>query len=399
MQSNNRAWLVCLGCALVLFTTSGLCVNAFTVYQPYILRLNGFSNTQSSSIISLRSLFSFLTMFLTGFYYKRLSYRIGLSLAGAIAALSLVLFGMAGSFRSYCLAAAVMGIGYGLGTMIPITILLTRWFIKRRTLALSICSSVTGLSTLGIPSLLTALIEAYGLRLTFFIEAALVLLMALIAFLLLRDRPEQFALCDAEVSQKPEKTGGPNTVHCLRPWHWLLLIPMLLLTGTMNYTGYSHLTVFSAAMGFSAPVIALGITISGIAMTIGKLAYGAVSEKLSVYQGNRIFGMTALIGILILCGSGGHVPAYFTGMLFYGAGLAFTSVGLASWSAELSSAEQRDRTVRIFQIGYSAGGLISTPLTGFSADICNGSYVPAYLFFALCCVLILCTIQFIYRHS
>ena len=33
--SARRAWLVCLGCGLALFTVMGLGINAFTVYQPY----------------------------------------------------------------------------------------------------------------------------------------------------------------------------------------------------------------------------------------------------------------------------------------------------------------------------------------------------------------------------
>lgn len=43
----HYGWFVCLGCALLLFSTSGLTVNAFTVYQPYILRYNGLTNSQS----------------------------------------------------------------------------------------------------------------------------------------------------------------------------------------------------------------------------------------------------------------------------------------------------------------------------------------------------------------
>ncbi len=52
----HYAWRVCLGCALLLFCTSGLCINAFTVYQPYILTRNGFTNAQSSLIITVRGL-------------------------------------------------------------------------------------------------------------------------------------------------------------------------------------------------------------------------------------------------------------------------------------------------------------------------------------------------------
>ena len=57
-----RAWVVCLGCGLALFTVMGLGVNAFTVYQPYLLRVHGFTNAQGSWITTVRSLFALLSM-------------------------------------------------------------------------------------------------------------------------------------------------------------------------------------------------------------------------------------------------------------------------------------------------------------------------------------------------
>ena len=102
MKETARAWRVCIGCAMILFCTSGLAVNAFTVYQPYILQYNGFTNTQSSDLIMLRSLFSFFAMFLTGRYYKIFSYRIGLFLSGLLAAVSFLCFGLSRTYLHYC---------------------------------------------------------------------------------------------------------------------------------------------------------------------------------------------------------------------------------------------------------------------------------------------------------
>lgn len=55
MKKIHYAWFVCAGCALLLFCTSGLSINAFTIYQPYILKLNNFTNSQSSMIITVSS--------------------------------------------------------------------------------------------------------------------------------------------------------------------------------------------------------------------------------------------------------------------------------------------------------------------------------------------------------
>ena len=36
MHRSRRAWLVCAGATLLLFTSTGLLSNAFSVFQPYI---------------------------------------------------------------------------------------------------------------------------------------------------------------------------------------------------------------------------------------------------------------------------------------------------------------------------------------------------------------------------
>ena len=46
----HRAWLVCLGGALAMFAVMGLGVNVFSIYQPEIIRLNGFTDAQGSWI-------------------------------------------------------------------------------------------------------------------------------------------------------------------------------------------------------------------------------------------------------------------------------------------------------------------------------------------------------------
>ena len=147
LKKPHYAWTVCIGCALLLFCTSGLAVNAFTIYQPFIMEQNGFSNTQTSSIVSFRTFAGLVGMLLSGVFYKKVSLRNGMGLAGIASAAGFALFGLAKTYPVYCLAAAVTGIGYGLGAMIPIAIVIRSWFYESRNLAIGICSAATGLST------------------------------------------------------------------------------------------------------------------------------------------------------------------------------------------------------------------------------------------------------------
>ncbi|MBE6909299.1 MAG: MFS transporter [Ruminococcaceae bacterium] len=398
MKHIHYAWWVCVGCALLLFCTSGLAVNAFTVYQPYILKVNGFTNAQSSTLITIRSLFTFLSMLSAGLYYRHFSLRAGMTIAGMTVALGFLTFALAGNYAVYCAAAALVGLGYGVGTMIPIAILLDRWFLTDRTLALGACSAVTGLSTLGIPSMLTALIEEYSLRAGFLVGSAAIALLTLVSWALLRNKPAELGLAPyahGEAAAVRRRRGGAD----LTKGDWAVLAPTLLLIGAVTSVGYSHLTVHMSAMGYSPHVAAFGITVSGIALMLGKIAFGWVSERAGMYAGNWIFGLILVAGLVLLCLPVKNSALLYLAMAAYGVGLSLTTVGLTAWAGDWSTEERYDSTVGRFQIGYSGGGLLFSSLPGILADRSGGSYRPAYLFFLACAVCMLLTVQFIYLRK
>lgn len=400
MKRIHYGWLVCLGCALLLFCTSGLSVNAFTIYQPYILKQNQFTNAQSSTILTARSLSSFFAMFLAGKYYQKLSLRAGMGLAGAFTALGFMLFGVAKRYAVYCLAAVLVGAGFGLGTMIPISIVLEHWFVSKRTFAVGLCSATTGLSTLGVPSLLTWMIETYGLKTAFLAEAAGISVLVAISVLLIRDDPLHKGLQPYGYEEGPRTARRSRTNGMLMKKHWMILIPTLLLLGAMTGVGYSHLTVLVSTSGFTAHTTALAITVSGVMMTLSKCAFGWVSDRIGTYRSNWIFGSILIAGmVLCCCVKGGNSIVLFAAMCFYGAGLATTTVGLTAWAGDLSAPEQYDDNVRRFQIGYSAGTLLFSSLPGILADHFAGSYIPAYLFFTGCTLFVILSVQWIYRDS
>ena len=112
--------LSCAGCTLMLFVTCGLAFNVFSAAQPYVLAQNGFTNTQTSLITTIRSAASLLGTFAIGRYYRRLGYRTGCALAAMLACVSFLLFAAAKSLAAYYFAGAVAGVSYALGSMVQI---------------------------------------------------------------------------------------------------------------------------------------------------------------------------------------------------------------------------------------------------------------------------------------
>ena len=70
------------------------------------------------------------------------------------------------------------GVSYGLGAMLPASILMLRWFLSRRGTDIGICAAGTGISAVVFPPILSALIERFSLRACFYFEALVSLLAA-----------------------------------------------------------------------------------------------------------------------------------------------------------------------------------------------------------------------------
>ena len=115
---------------LLLFVTMGTVSNGFSVYLPYIMAECGLTHAQTSSLVTLRCLVSFLAMLGIGYYYKKVSIRLGVTIAAACAGVSFLLYSTAHAYPVFCLGAAISGLSYGLGSMIPVSILMNRWFVE-----------------------------------------------------------------------------------------------------------------------------------------------------------------------------------------------------------------------------------------------------------------------------
>jgi len=135
-----------------------------------------------------------LGTFAIGRYYRRLGYRTGCALAAMLACVSFLLFAAAKSLAAYYFAGAVAGVSYALGSMVPASILMRRWFRAHSGLAIGICSAGTGLATVVFSPLFTAIAESGGVDRAFLWTAAFCAAAAVLVFFLIRSDPAALGL-------------------------------------------------------------------------------------------------------------------------------------------------------------------------------------------------------------
>lgn len=379
-----------------MFTTVGLISAAFSVYLPYIISSNNFTNTQTSTLITIRSLVAFIALFLITKYYEKFDIRLGVTLAGLTEVIAFFLWGFAKSYTTYAVAACFAGIAYGLGCMVPVTIIINRWFQDKKALALGICAAGTGVASIIVPPVITVIIERASLKTAFIVESCFVLIAFTVIFAVLKNWPE------THLAQK-ENSTGKTTVNSENPADKPLakssisaILFATLLMGAIAGPGNVHLAVLFKTEGYGAMKVAYIVSTMGLALTFGKVLYGWVTDKTRTYFANYIFFSLAIAGFFISCLAGLKNDVLpFAAVTLMGMGLSLGMVGLPMWASDLSGKKDFANNLKRFQITYVFGNMIFSSVPGIIADY-SGSYVTAYAVFLIMAVVCLITVQVVY---
>lgn len=390
----HRAWLVCLGGALAMFAVMGLGVNVFSIYQPEIIRLNGFTDAQGSWITTTRSLFILATLLCVNQLCARFGLRRVMSAGVLLVGLSCLCFAFADRFLLYCAAAALTGVGYCLAGMVPISLAVGRWFQDRQGLALGLASAGSGVSTVFAPVLLTGVVKEQGITAAFLWEGAVMFLCALLVWLLVQDAPGA-----AGPYRRPGSVPGPDKRSGgagLSRSQWTLLLLAALFVGATGGPGFSHLTMLYTSSGYSSLFVAGLLSYLGAMISLGKIVCGQVYDRLGGLGGNR-FAFGTLLLALALCTLApiGGVLLPVLAITAFGLGLSITAVSPARWAGDLCA--DYESGVRSITLAFTAGMLVFGPLPGLLADWLGG-YVPAYAAFFTLLLAAYLIVQGLYRR-
>ena len=396
MHKPHYAWFICLGAALSLCVVMGLGVNIFTIYQPEIIALNGFTNAQGSWITTTRSLFILGTLLVVNQLCAKLGLRLVMTLGMLMVGLSCFSFGMSTTFPMYCFSAALTGVGYCMGGMVPLSLIISNWFDSRRGLALGLASAGSGVVTIFAPAIITRLIQDFSLKTAFFCEGAFILFMAATAWLLLRSVPADKGLSPYQI---PGDCAPAAPVHSGQGHGKLPIILLLaasfLLGGPLG-PAFSHLTVLFTTEGYDAMVVAGLISYMGLAISVSKIICGQMYDRLGGRLSNTWILGGYLAGHLLCCLAFTQSTALaYLAITVFAFGISVSAVSPAVWAKDLAAPANYAKIVRAITTAYTAGMLVMGPIPGILADR-FGSYIPAYLFFALCQLVLTLIIQGIY---
>jgi MFS family permease len=141
-------WWVVAGLFVINTVTSGLGFYAQSPYLKSLVNSEGFSNTLTSTGTGLFFLVSGVVGYLIAGLIDRTDVRWLMAFGGLLGGGGLALLGQVHSEWQLFAANAFFGIGFAFCGLVPANTVVTRWFRRRRSVAISVAS--TGLSVGGI---------------------------------------------------------------------------------------------------------------------------------------------------------------------------------------------------------------------------------------------------------
>lgn len=397
----HYAWVVCAVCTLLIFCNMGLCNNGFSVWLHFAEEAEGFTGAQGSSILTVRCIFSLLCMSVVTKYFAHLGVRVGAFIGTALSALAYFVYSIGGSIYMYYLGAALAGVGYGFGTTIAISLLINRWFIRCRGLAMGISTAGTGICSICFPPIMTRLIRLHTLSAAFRYVSLFVLGSSLLILLLARDTPEAMGVhafgedVGAPEEKKPRRSVGERN---LQGAEWVFAALALLLVGAVSTAGTGHFSIVMTSSGYTPELAASVLSVWGIVLIAAKFVFGAACDRFGCKRATLVFYAVYVLGCVTTLFFDAQRPGLpYLFALFIGIGIPPATVGFPIWAADLSRPEHYARTVQVFQTFFLLGGVIFTSVPGILYDHL-GNYQSAYMMFALFTVTSTTILMLLYRR-
>jgi MFS family permease len=309
-------WWLVGACFFTLGTGVGMPYFGMPFFYDYFERpvtAGGFGWSRSSITLGL-PLGTLLTVWVGPWLVPRFSPRHLILVGTALTAITLVGFGqMKGSLWLYWGWWIVYMVGNVFSSGLPHQIILARWFVRHRGIALSI--AYLGISLIGAFSarfVVKPLTESFGFRPALQIMGALLLLTWPLVLLVMRDRPEEIGLQPDGEAPTDATTTVPSVGLSFRellrlPSLWVMLLSGACLAGATGAVS-QHLKLILKDSGFTEQSL-LNVTYSQtllyllVISAFSRLGVGWLADryrKQHVLTVTCIFLLTSLLLLFFL---------------------------------------------------------------------------------------------------
>jgi MFS family permease len=314
-KQSYYGWTMLATLWAVVFLNLGFPAYGPSVINPAMAMAVGLNREALGNMYSVYMIMSGLPGPLVAVSINRLGVRNTLMLGSAFTILGALLMAtvVTGGFGAMLCFGLLVGAGVATGSAMASQAGLARWFVRRRSLALSVMYSAGAIGGFVAAPLLNRLIQTTGTwRAGWWLIAALSAVAACIAFIFVRERPEDLGqVADGFVPARagePAQDSRPAFVArrewtfreaARHPTYWLLVASLI--GGSGGYTLFmAHGVVHLQDLGHSATVAAWAVGVATVSGLIGKAILAAFGDRIDPRYIYALFMAVFGVGLVVI---------------------------------------------------------------------------------------------------
>ena len=380
-------WVIVAAALIIVCTLFGIRFS-FGVFFKSLEADFQLTRAATSSIFSAYMILAAGFGIITGWALDRYGPRLVVSLMGLFTGLSLVVASQTTSIWQLFFGYSVLlSIGTA-GTVVALIPVVSRWFDKKRGVAIGIATSGTGLGTLVVAPVAAYLISSVGWRMSYMVLGLVAWLVVIsLAMLLKRDPREIGDLPDgvkssagrAEPMEKEvdSQLTGLSIGQALRTRNFWLMLAIWLSFAVCLSLIMTHVIPYATDLGISTIQAATIISLIGGIQIMARLSVGRISDSV----GRKVPGITcALIGtvaLIWLIQSHDLSMFYLFAIIF---GIAYGGIGVVNLAlvSDIFGRRNLGTIMGFLEVGFATGSAIGAVLGGFIFDVTD-SYTIAFV--------------------
>ncbi|MCH8863942.1 MAG: MFS transporter [Chloroflexi bacterium] len=339
----------------------------------------------TSAVISVSMVLSGVSAFIAGWALDKYGPKIVVLMMGLFTGLSLVLTGFTDSlWQIFITYSLLLAMGLGALFVVPMSVV-SRWFDKKRGLALGIASSGVGLGMVIMAPFATYLIANFEWRTAYTVIGIIAWVVVIPLSRLLKKEPSEIGALPDGVKSKPTvpaEAGNDNQPYfltlsqALKTRSFRIALIMWPLYSSNVFFMMTHLVPHITDIGFPPATAASILSLLGGATIAGRVLLGNISDRIGRKLTASICALLQAGGLALLVW-GQELWMLYLVAFVYGFGFGGMSPVLAALAGDIFGLGSIGAILGMLEISFGFGGALGPFIGGIIYDV-SGSYLPAF---------------------
>lgn len=400
-------WIV----AAALFIHLGIYVGFLNAKSIFILPITeelGISRSSYSLAVNfLSGLTRCLSLMVSGFVFRKIGYRKALGIGMPVAAVGFAVSAFSNDVIGLCVGAVIEGMVFGMCASVTANRIINEWFHRHRGTVWGVLAATTGLGGSAWSSALPSVMEISGWRGAYLLIGGCVLILMVIDWIFLRDKPADMGLqpygegehlpaAKAAMAEAGYFQGCSFAELVRRPVFYVMLVALIVIF-TGIYIPNSVLVAHGCDRGLSNDEAASLQSILLLALAAVKILFGWLMDRIGVRKVLLICCICGTVSMIALAGMTDYTQA-MVASLIYSLALPATTLIVPALTIDLFGYHSSVTAIGIFSSLISVGSMAAGPISNIVFDTA-GSYAPAFQVAAAALVVMVGVMIVVYRMA